>query len=52
MNIFTPQIITVAENDSIKSVVWKRPDACEEFSLTIICPSQHAEAIPKQSNEK
>jgi len=30
-------------------VVWKRPDTYEEFSLTIICPSQRAQAIPKQS---
>lgn len=52
MNILSLQLITVVGNDKSKSVVWKRQDTYEEFSLTIIHPSQHAQAIPKQSTAK
>lgn len=36
----------------VKSVVWKKQDTYKVFSLIIIHPSQHAQAIPKQSTAK
>lgn len=48
--MFTLQLITVLGNDESKMVVWKRQDTYK--ALTIIHPSQHAQAITKQSIAK